>query len=103
MTGKFYLWLLHLIETNDLIKFYKSKEWKRLRRRALQRDNFECQLCKKKGKFAKAKNVHHIEEVKDKPERALDETNLLSLCIKCHNQIHEKGFKTEKFWQPERW
>ncbi|EAG5062204.1 HNH endonuclease, partial [Listeria monocytogenes] len=46
MTSKHY----NLINTNQLMKFYKCKEWLSLRQEALKRDNYECQRCKKKGK-----------------------------------------------------
>lgn len=38
------------IQSGELMKFYKCKEWKHLRQQAIERDNHECQHCKKKGK-----------------------------------------------------
>jgi 5-methylcytosine-specific restriction enzyme A len=43
--------------------------------------------------------VHHIEELSDKPELALNEDNLISLCNSCHNKEHpekRKGSKKQK-------
>lgn len=57
--------------------------------------------------------VHHIKELKDHPELALDDDNLISLCHKCHDRVHgrdagslsryryTKKFPDEKF--SERW
>ncbi|PEL13881.1 HNH endonuclease, partial [Bacillus wiedmannii] len=33
--------LIQLIRDNKLMKFYKSREWRELRLKALKRDNFE--------------------------------------------------------------
>lgn len=98
--------IVKLIQLNNLMKFYKSKAWLTLRKKALKRDNYECQMCKKKGKYHKAENVHHIKEVKQHPEQALHLDNLLSLCIKCHNEIHDRldqQQKKPKFMNKERW
>ena len=64
--------LIQLIRDNKLMKFYKSKEWRALRLKALQRDNHECQMCKSKGKYKAAENVHHLKEVKTHPNLAMD-------------------------------
>lgn len=39
---------IKLIREGKLMKFYKSKEWRELRLKALKRDNYECQMCKSK-------------------------------------------------------
>uniref|UniRef100_UPI0035C8D201 HNH endonuclease n=1 Tax=Bacillus sp. Xin1 TaxID=2740676 RepID=UPI0035C8D201 len=46
--------LIQLIREDKLMKFYKSKEWRQLRLKALKRDNYECQRCKSKGKYKPA-------------------------------------------------
>ncbi|CEG23137.1 HNH endonuclease [Planococcus massiliensis] len=98
--------------------FYCSPKWEKLRLIALKRDNYECQECKRQGrvtvdskKIAGEKkkvrmNVHHIKELEDYPELALDLDNLETLCIRCHNSTHGKEFKLkrkEKRWQDEWW
>lgn len=97
--------ILKLIQTG---KFYLSTAWRRIRLVALERDNFECQECKRQGKYSKATTVHHKEHLKDRPDLALDLDNLESLCGPCHNKAHPERF--EKFYQekkkpftPERW
>lgn len=100
--------LLGYIKTGQLIKFYKSKEWRQLRLIALQRDKYECQMCKKNGKYHKAECVHHIKEVKLFPWLALTLSNLMSLCNACHNKVHDRmGIhlqeKGKKFVNEERW
>lgn len=97
-----------LIELNQLVKFYKCKEWRNLRQRALERDNYECQVCKEAGRFSHAECVHHIKEVKVSPELALSLDNIICLCNSCHNDIHDKTEllnkdKKKKFTNEERW
>lgn len=98
--------------------FYNSGDWNRLRQQALERDNYECQECKRQGlvhvdsikEKGKRKsvelNVHHIKEIEDHPELALELDNLETLCIYHHNQVHGKGFKPQKenkWAHDERW
>ena len=83
--------------------FYWSKKWKRKRDEILRRDHYECQMCRARIKEAarngeqlhgydsrihRAVCVHHIKELKDYPELALDDDNLISLCHVCHDRIH---------------
>ncbi|WP_036072049.1 HNH endonuclease [Paenilisteria rocourtiae] len=101
MTPKLY----KLIQTNQLIKFYKSREWLELRLVALKRDNYECQRCKKKRRYRKADCVHHIKYVKEFPYLALTLSNLECLCNTCHNEEHDR-LPNQKKKEPinqERW
>lgn len=58
--------------------------------RALKRDHFECVICKAQGKYHQAENVHHIQELKERPDLALDYDNIECICIRCHNKIHDR-------------
>lgn len=89
-------------------RFYRSPEWRAKRQEILQRDNGECQQCKREGKFSPANTVHHIEPLLDRPDLALEDDNLESLCPACHNREHPEKFiqptglsRTRRF--PERW
>ncbi|MFJ7183809.1 HNH endonuclease [Lysinibacillus xylanilyticus] len=82
--------LIAFILRGELMKFYKSKEWMDLRLDALKRDNYECQLCKEAGRYHKAESVHHMKEVKTHPHLSLILSNLQCLCIKCHNEVHDR-------------
>lgn len=99
-------WLLNHIKRDDMIPFYKSRPWRSLRKQALERDNYECQVCKRYGRYRLARNVHHLKEVKVRPDLALTLDNLESVCIQCHNEIHDKRLKVDKrkpFINKERW
>ena len=69
--------------------FYQTQAWKRKRHTILIRDNFLCQYCKRRP----AKMVHHIKCVKDFPELALVDENLVSLCYSCHEEQHPERHK----------
>src|SRR5699024_6649021 len=97
-------------------KFYGSLEWAYIRSQAMKRDNYECQHCKAIGlvKVDSKKiegerkevvlNVHHKKEIETHPELALELENLETLCVPCHNKVHDKGFKAKKpKWDDERW
>ena len=62
-------------------KFYKSSTWEKKRLEILERDNYECQVCKEEGGFAPATTVHHILHLENRPDLALDDDNLL--CLRC--------------------
>jgi len=53
--------------------------------------------------------VDHIKELEDYPELALDDDNLETLCVNCHNKKHGRyyrGFnnkKVNKWAHDERW
>ena len=93
-------------------KFYKSSAWEKKRLEILERDNYECQVCKEEGGFAPATTVHHLKHLEDRLDLALDDDNLVSVCAACHNREHPERFihrivhrkrneLVERF--PERW
>ncbi|PGS60624.1 HNH endonuclease, partial [Bacillus cereus] len=70
-----------LYEKDKIVKFYKHRYWsKHIRLQALERDNNECQACKRLGEYRKGRNVHHIKELRDRPDLA---NNLET--PQCHN------------------
>ncbi len=71
-------------------KFYKSKEWKRLREYILKRDNYMCAECIKVDKVTTCNTVHHLVEIREDFSKALDESNLVTICHDCHNKIHKR-------------
>lgn len=79
------------------LPFYNSPAWRKAREIVLIRDNFLCQPCLKDGVLEQARIVHHIDHLKDSPDKALDEDNLESVCAACHNKLHpEKGSGEQK-------
>lgn len=89
-------------------QFYNSGIWLRKRNKIWERDNFECQKCKQRGGYSAAECVHHIKHLKDRPDLALTDSNLISLCFDCHNIEHPEKLKknnssARKFINQERW
>lgn len=77
--------------------FYLSPEWKAKRAYILQRDGYMCRECKRYGRAKEATTVHHIKHLDEFPELALDDDNLISLCVTCHAKFHpEKGIKAAR-------
>lgn len=86
--------------------FYNSWTWRKKRQEIKERDNFECQRCKRKGGVGKGDVVHHIKELKDYPKLGLNDDNLITVCHTCHNIIHERFEGKEvdsRIKIPERW
>lgn len=79
-------------------EFYNSTAWRRKREKILRRDGHLCVECKRygrrdaKGLPVAAETVHHIIPLEIDPAKKLDNDNLQSLCMACHNRKHpEKG------------
>lgn len=109
-------WIRELESQDKLYTFYNSPEWKRLRAQVLAEAHHECQECIKHGRYTRATTVHHINEVKVRPDLALsrwykvgDEMrpNLVALCHRCHDDAHDRmrGSKPKEpsFTNVERW
>lgn len=67
---------------------YYGANWRKMRQRALERDNNLCLLCGKSGE-QQSLHVHHIKPLKtfDEPEDANYLDNLVSLCPSCHGEV----------------
>ncbi len=84
------------------MNFYKSSAWRRKRERALRRDEYLCRECKRYGTTTAATTVHHVYPLGDYPELKLVTDNLLSLCSRCHNEMHDR-FTDELTAKGARW
>lgn len=95
--------LITMMTEKEKHSFYHSAAWLHKRVVILKRDHYECQSCRQRITKAneegrqlhgwemylnKATCVHHIKELEDHPELALDDDNLVSLCDRCHNEKH---------------
>lgn len=76
------------------MNFYKSYAWRHKRERVLRRDGYLCCECRRYGRSTAATTVHHIEPLKDKPGLRLEGSNLISLCNKCHERMHDRDTNT---------
>lgn len=69
---------------------YKSKRWRLKREAILRRDGYECQLSKRYGKNVCAETVHHIWPVREYPQYAFCDWNLISITNKVHESLHDR-------------
>lgn len=52
-----------------------------------ERANYLCEVCRNNSFYAYGRlEVHHIETVRDAPDKFLDDNNLICLCVSCHKQ-----------------
>ena len=97
--------------------FYRTKAWMHKRFEVLELDHYECQYCKAKGKYKRATHVHHVKELKEYPELALEiwyidekgqrKRQLVSCCRECHEtEGHPDRLNKTEATEPltaERW
>lgn len=70
-------------QIQEYSSYLQTEEWRNLRHKVLNRDNFVCQSCLIK----KATQVHHLTYERIYSECAFD---LVSICEECHGKIHGK-------------
>lgn len=76
-------------------KIYNSDRWRRLRAWKFACSPL-CEMCLKENKTTPAEDIHHITSfmsTDDPVQRAFlayDYDNLMSLCKKCHQAVHNK-------------
>ena len=102
-------------DPKDRMRFYKSNTWRGkngLRNKALERDNNECQWCKRDGLVTTKEmgrlEVDHIIEVEHGTyQDAINLDNLRTLCRYHHNVRHGRFdgsiYKKNRFAEDERW
>lgn len=71
-------------------EFYKSRRWGRLRAAVLRRDGYLCQASRRYGKRVEADTVHHAFPREEFPEYEWEAWNLVSLCGRAHDQMHDR-------------
>lgn len=73
--------------------FYNSKDWRMLKEKKLQDEQYLCERCNKL-----ATEVHHIKPIQTPEgwELRLVYSNLESLCVDCHNYRHKRFQRTRR-------
>lgn len=114
--------IINCLNDKQVKAIYNSSAWKNKRNEILKRDCYECIDCRERlekahenrvrlhgddAKIRPANEVHHKKELKEYPELAFDNDNLISLCTKCHNIRHGRNPKRFVKRKPpiseERW
>ncbi len=110
-------YIRNLIQSDNLILFYKSEDWQEVKGEVLEELHYECQHCLKRGRYTRADVVHHVNHVRNRPDLALSkyytdkdgkqQRQLVPLCDACHAFEHPeklaKTHKKDKFTNVERW
>lgn len=107
--------IIDLINADSTELFYVSAAWLKLRSEVMKYDHYECQLCKKQGRYRRGVLVHHVKHLRDRPDLALSiydpetgERQLITVCKQCHEEQHPEALqprilkKCEQI-TPERW
>lgn len=109
-------YIRQLIAKDNIGLFYLTEDWYELRLEVLREHHYECAECVKVGRYTRAVCVHHVNEVRHRPDLALSKfyvdkdgkrlPNLIPLCNSCHNRVHDKlgnWQRKDKFTNEERW
>lgn len=68
----------------------KTPQWKATRSRVMERDNFCCRLCLLRNYVeTRTLQVHHIHKRVDRPDLTFNESNLVTLCRTCHEEVEK--------------
>ncbi|RDW17625.1 HNH endonuclease [Oceanobacillus arenosus] len=70
--------------------FHKSRQWINKRPIIFKRDGYICKECSRYGKTTVATMVHHIYPIDTHPQFRLTNDNLISLCNRCHEVMHDR-------------
>jgi endogenous inhibitor of DNA gyrase (YacG/DUF329 family) len=68
---------------------YELSKW---RKEVFKRDNYLCKKCGKEGYL----HAHHIKHYADNTELRFDINNGITLCEKCHGEIHNRNFANKR-------
>ena len=74
---------------------YQLEKW---RNKVLERDNKMCQLCGATNEETQL-HVHHIKKYSEYKDLRTDVDNGITLCRKCHEQIHGREEECEKVFK----
>lgn len=65
-------------------KMLNDVRWSQRRREIMRRDGFRCRRCGAKGRL----NVHHRHYVYGRQPWQYPDSNLVTLCERCHRRVH---------------
>ena len=70
--------------------FYGTQAWKNLARKVRARDGYRCTLCGVDVRKKYSGHVDHIIPLKQRPDLAMDMSNLTTLCAHHHNSTKQR-------------
>lgn len=79
------------IKDSEVHKLRNTTAWVYKAREMKERAGYLCEVCKADGVYTyEGLEVHHIEKLKDKPTKLLDDDNLITLCV-FHHKMADNG------------
>jgi hypothetical protein len=73
---------------------FKNPQYQEWRNAVLARDNYTCTSCTRQcKKYEKGLAAHHIKNYADHPELRYDVSNGITMCRKCHMELHKRSIK----------
>jgi 5-methylcytosine-specific restriction endonuclease McrA len=86
-------------KTSMTYKLRNNRRWWATRDEALERDNHLCCACRFDDQpfyNAYRLEVHHILDVKDRPDLVYELSNTITLCQHHHREVHARNLDLEK-------
>ena len=77
-------------------KLRKTYAWEKKSQEIREKANWLCEVCRANGVYTYGRlEVHHIETVREAPDKLLDNNNLICLCVTCHKQADRGELEKE--------
>lgn len=101
-----------LIASGNIKAFYKDYDWRMLALEIIREHHGECLMCRAEHRLTRAKLVHHVLYLRERPDLAYSRTytdadgehiQLMPLCHACHERIHMRNFKHPRYTNEEKW
>lgn len=84
----------------DYIKFIKSKQWHNKSQEIKRLDCYRCLVCQSLGLISPVYlEVHHIVKYRNDSSLALDNSNLITLCVNHHKQADSNKISTSELYR----
>ena len=72
--------------------FRSGYSWQKKRDKIKKRDHYFCRICLSQGEMTYSDlEVHHIQSLEERPELALEDDNLITLCGYHHERAEHDG------------
>ncbi len=84
-------------EPTEASRLRTCRRWDKTRKRVYERDHFLCRVCFRRGKFtSEALEAHHIQPLREAPELAYEDENIITLCQRHHKEA-DRGIISRDF------
>ncbi|MEG1550659.1 MAG: HNH endonuclease [Oscillospiraceae bacterium] len=101
-------WLLEISKSGK--SFYRTYTWVKFRKKVMTLKKYRCEDCWNGGilknevrKYKRATTLHHDKKLKEFPNLALTESNMIALCSDCHKKRHPEVYQKQTNFYKERW